>query len=127
MNKDITNAFAGKLHVNRRLKKYVLRTVAKLSDDLIRKVTRDTWILGSVEDAWAYVFHGDELKGKHLIIVSDSLLDQPEQDIEWTIMHEIGHVILGHRNSILVTQSRSEIRRQEREANSFAQKYLVGR
>ena len=122
---DIYRAFGGKLHVNKRLQKRVLKVVAKLPDDLIRKVTQDCWILGSVEDGWAYVFRGDELKGKNLIIVGDILLKQPEEDIEWTIMHEIGHVILGHRNGILVTQSRSVTARQERDADAFAKEFSV--
>lgn len=124
-DKKISKAFGGKLHVNKLLKKYVIRVVSKLPEDLILHITSDCWFLGSTEDAWAYTFVGDELSGKHLIILSDALLNQPDEDIEWTIMHEIGHVILGHRNSILVDQTPKEVRRQEREADEFAKKFLL--
>ena len=36
--------------------------------------------------------------------------------------HEIGHVILGHRNSILERQSKNEIRRQEMQADELARR-----
>lgn len=120
----IRRLFGGKLHVNTILAGYVARAVAKLPEDVVEHVTTDCWILGSVEDAWAYTFHGDELEHKHLIILSDELLKQPPQDIEWTIIHEIGHVILGHRNSILVEQTPREIARQEEEADAFAKTYF---
>jgi hypothetical protein len=95
----------------------------KLPDDLIHHITQHCWFLGSKEDAWAYTFRGDEIAGKHLIILTDQLLEQSDEDIEWTIMHEIGHVVLGHRNGILAPQTKSETKAQEREADIFAQTY----
>ncbi len=121
---DVLRSFGGKLHVSSPLKRYVTRVVAKLPEEIRTHITSDCWFLGSREDAWAYTFTGDELAGKHLIILSDELSRQSDTDIEWTIMHEIGHVILGHRNSILVTQSRKEIARQEKEADAFARTYV---
>ena len=121
---DVLLRFGGKVHVSASLKRYVVRLVAKLPEEIQAHITSDCWFLGSREDAWAYTFTGDELAGKHLIILSDELSRQSDADIEWTIMHEIGHVILRHRNSILVTQSRKEIARQEREADAFARRYL---
>lgn len=122
--RQIKRAFGGKLHVNKPLQRLVVATLAKMPDEVIDHVTSDCWFLGSVDDAWAYTFRGDELVGKHLIILSDILLEQPEEDIQYTIAHEIGHVILGHRNSILASQSKTEIVRQEREARQFAMQYI---
>lgn len=121
---QVRNAFGGKLHINGKLAAYVCQTITKLPGHYLRHITSDCWFLGSVEDAWAYTFRGDELEGKHLIILSDTLLDRPKEDIEWTIMHEVGHVLLGHQNSILVTQSKREVRKQEWEADEFARVYL---
>lgn len=121
---DVLRSFGGKIHVSALLKRYVVRVVAKLPEEIRAHIASDCWFLGSRKDAWAYTFTGDELAGKHLIILSDELSRQSDTDIEWTIMHEIGHVILGHRNSILVTQSGKEIARQEREADAFARTYL---
>lgn len=59
-----------------------------------------------------------------MIILSDSLWDQPEEDIIYTIAHEIGHVALGHTNAILEPQSKKETARQEKEARVFALKYI---
>ncbi len=47
-----------------------------------------------------------------------------EEQIRYTIAHEIGHVLLGHRNSIIEKQSKAEISNQEREADEFARKYI---
>ena len=122
--KEIYRMFGGKLHGHRVMKDYVCRTLVKFPRDIIDHITTDCWFLGSVSDAWAYTFRGDEVFEKHLIILSDSLWEQPEEDIIYTIAHEIGHVVLGHRNAILEPQTRAETARQEREAHAFATRYL---
>ncbi len=123
--RQIYHAFSGKLHGNRTMKRYVCRTLSKFPQDIIDHITRDCWFLGSTEDAWAYSFRGDEIAGKHLIVLSDELFTQSDEQIEYTIAHEIGHIILGHRNAILSSQSKSETARQEREAHAFALRYLL--
>jgi hypothetical protein len=121
---QIYRAFGGKLHGTKVMKDYVGRTLVKFPRDIIDHITTDCWFLGSTEDAWAYTFRGDEVAGKHLIILSDSLWEQPEEDIIYTIAHEIGHVVLGHRNAILEPQTKQETAKQEKEARAFALKYL---
>lgn len=123
-NREILKMFSGKLHGNRVMKDFVCRTLAKFPQDIIDHITTDCWFLGSTADAWAYTFRGDEVSGKHLIILSDSLWDQPDEDIIYTIAHEIGHIVLGHRNAILEPQTKSQTARQEREAREFAIKYV---
>jgi Zn-dependent peptidase ImmA (M78 family) len=76
-----------------------------------------------MEDAYGFTFTGNDLKNQHLIFLSDELLNQGEEQIHHTIAHEIGHVILGHRNSTLIKQEKSEITQQERKADEFARKY----
>lgn len=49
---------------------------------------------------------------------------QDVSKIHYSIAHETGHVILRHRNSILEKQRKKEIKRQEKEADNFAKKYL---
>lgn len=122
---EIKKAFGGRLLGTKTLKYYVTKVLCQMPEEIAGHITRDTWILGSLTDAWAYSFRGDEIAGKHLIVISDELFRQPEKDIYHTIAHEIGHIILSHRNSILVTQSKREIARQEREADKFAGKYLT--
>ena len=88
-------------------------------------ITEKCWFFSSMDDAWAFAFTGNDLVDQHLIFLSDELWKQPEQEIYYTIAHEIGHVILGHRNSTLIRQTRTEIRRQEKEADRFAKKYTL--
>lgn len=123
-SKEIYRLFGGKLFGTRKMKNSVCRTLAKFPADIIDHITSDCWFLGSTIDAWAYTFRGDEVSGKHLIILSDSLWHQPEEDIIYTIAHEIGHVVLGHKNAILEPQTKSKIAKQEKEAREFALKYL---
>ena len=76
-----------------------------------------------MDDAWAFTFTGNDLKDKHLIFLSDELLNQHPGHIRYSIAHEIGHVILKHRNSTLVKQTKQEIKRQEEEADRFAKQF----
>ena len=121
---QIYRMFGGKIHGHKMMKDYVCKTLAKFPQDIIDHITTDCWFLGSTADAWAYAFRGDEVAGKHLIVLSDSLWKQPEQDIVYTIAHEIGHVVLGHRNAILEPQTKAETAKQERDARVFAMKYI---
>lgn len=107
------------------MRDYVCRTLAKFPRDIINHITTDCWFLGSTSDAWAYAFRGDEIAGKHLIVLSDSLWEQPNWDIMYTIAHEIGHIVLGHRNAILAPQTTKEIAKQEHDARVFALQYVT--
>lgn len=106
------------------MRKVVCGTLLVFPSEIIEYVCKKVWFLSSAEDAWAYTFRGDDLKDKHLIFISDELLHQNLENIRYTIAHEIGHVILGHKNSIHYQQTQSEIKHQELEADQFAKKYL---
>ncbi len=121
---DIRHAFDGRLIGNIQMRKAVCETLLYLPSEVIKYVTRHVWFISSPEDAWAFTFRGSDIKNQHLIILSDELLKQKEHQIKFTILHEIGHVILGHRNSINFEQTKAEIKRQELEANKFTKKYL---
>lgn len=126
MRKDLQEiyyAFDGKLVGSRVMKRHVCEILALMDADIINFVTKNCWFFGSMDDAWAFTLTGNDLKDQHLILLSDDLLMQPPSQIHYTIAHEIGHVMLGHRNSILERQSKAEIRRQEKEADAFAKKY----
>ena len=107
------------------MKRIVCATVLLLPPEIIAYVTSKVWILSSPDDAWAMTFRGDEIKDRHLIFVSDELLNQQDEQIIYTILHEIGHVILRHRNSIGYEQTETEIKQQEIEADRFAKKYII--
>lgn len=127
MTKDlkvIYDAFDGKLVGNAHMKKYVCETLLRMPNEVIGLVTRECWFMASMEDAWAFTFSGNELKNQHLIFLSDDLLSQDESQIHYTIAHEIGHVVLGHRNSVLIQQTKEEIQKQEKEADVFAKQYI---
>ncbi|SRR5258708_187283 len=122
---EIKKAFGHKLIANDYTKRIIIETIQLLPDDLIKFVTKNCWFVSSFEDGWAFVVKGDEIKEQeYLIFLSDELIKEGESQMRYTILHEIGHVILGHRNSIGEIQSKAEVRKQEKEADEFVRKYL---
>jgi len=122
--KEIRYLFGGRLVGNNFMKEIVCETVSSLPQEIIEYLTKRVWIMSSDSEAWAFTFTGNDLKDKHLIFLSDELLSEDKSQIQFTLLHEIGHVILGHKNSINYKQTKSEVNKQEREANKFARKYL---
>jgi len=122
--RNIYYSFDGKLVGNKTMKINVCQTLAKMPDEIIDYVTQNCWFFASMEEAWAFTFAGNDLKNQHLIFLSDELLFQEKQQITYTIAHEIGHVILKHRNSVLEKQTKNEIKKQEKEADEFAKQYI---
>lgn len=107
------------------MKRMVAKAIQKLPLEIQITVTSKCWFIGSFTDGWAFTLRGDEIKkGEYLIYLSDELLGATEEETIWTIIHEIGHVILGHRNSIGEVQTKSEIRRQEKEADEFTRGFI---
>lgn len=124
-SKTIENSFGHKLQGNALAKRLVVKSLQFFPENIIEFITKKVWFVSSFEDGWAFTLRGDELKkDEYLVFLSDELLQEDERQIVWTIAHEIGHVILGHRNSIGKSQTKAEIRKQETQADEFAKKYL---
>jgi len=123
--KRIYKSFNGKLIGNVHMKKCVCETVAHMTPKIIAYITNQCWFISSMEDAWAFTFTGNDLKNQHLIFLSDELLTQHSPQIYYSIAHEIGHVMLGHRNSVLKRQTKREIKKQETAADAFAKQFIT--
>jgi len=121
---EIRKAFGGKLVGTKKLKEHVTEVVSFLPKDLQEYITEYVWFVGSMEDAWGYTFTGNDLADQHLIFLSDDLLAQEIEQIQWSIAHEIGHVVLGHKNNIFIKQSKYSINKQEEEADGFASQFV---
>ncbi len=120
---EVRKAFNGRLMGSLQMRKMVCQTLLHLPSEIIEQVTKNVWFLSSPDDAWAFTFRGSDIKGQHLIVLSDDLFNQDQSQITYTILHEIGHVLLGHKNSVGYQQTQSEVKRQELEADLFASKY----
>lgn len=108
------------------MKKMVCSTLPIFPDEIIDFVSKHCWFIGSFEDGWSFAIRGKEIKkNEYLIFLSDELLKEDRWQIRYTIAHEVGHVVLGHRNSIKKIQTKREVDLQEKEAHSFAQSYLA--
>jgi Zn-dependent peptidase ImmA (M78 family) len=121
---QIKEDFGGKLVASDFAKNLIIQAVAKLPEDKINYLTQNVWFFCSLPETWAYAFHGNDLKDKHLIFLSDDLFNEPENQIFYTVLHEIGHILLNHKNSIGFKQTKEEINQQEEEADEFAYQYL---
>ena len=121
---QIKQKLGGRLVGKYVMKKAVVEAIQKLPDDISDQVTKNVWFISSFDDAWGFVLTGNELQGKHLVFLSDELFVEAKEQIEYTVLHEIGHVILNHRNAILKPQTKAETDRQEMQADEFARKYL---
>lgn len=122
--KRIYKEFDGKLIGSQKLKLFVCKTILALPKEHRHFITSFCWFMGSMDDAWAYTFTGNDLHNHHLIFISDELLKQDDHQIYFSIAHEIGHVLLKHRNSVVYQQTKGEILRQEEEADAFANTYI---
>jgi Zn-dependent protease with chaperone function len=121
----VRKALGGKLIGRLYMREMVCKAILLLPDEMIVHVTKHVWFISSQDDAWAFTFRGSDVHGAHLIFLSDELLSAEEEQIIYTILHEIGHVVLEHRNSLGgYIQTESEIKQQEREADRFAKKYF---
>jgi len=108
------------------MKSVVVETLQLFPNKIADYVSKHCWFIGSFEDGYAFVIKGNEIKnGEYLIFLSDELLRENKHQIQYSIVHEIGHVILGHKNSIGEVLSKKEVTKQEKEADAFVKIYLV--
>ena len=121
---DLILEFRGKLVGTKQMQQIVANAISKLPLEMIDYIVDHVWFLSSTEDAWAFTFNGNDVKDKHFIFLSDELLKESEQQMHWTVLHELGHIILKHKNSIGYKQTKQETTGQEKAANEFAKKYL---
>jgi hypothetical protein len=123
---EIKQKFSGKLAGGKRMRRLVCETLLVFPPDIVDCITKNVWFVSSFEDAWGFVLKIDELKskGEFVIFLGDELWEKEKSAQRYEIAHEIGHVILKHRNAITAPQSKAEVNRQEKEAHEFALKYL---
>jgi hypothetical protein len=121
---DVRVALGGKLIGKLFMREMVCKTLLLLPQDILENVCATVWFISSPEDAWAFSFRGIEIKNRSLVILSDDLFTQDDHQINYTILHEVGHIVLNHRNSIGFEQTQSEIKQQEEDADRFANTYL---
>jgi hypothetical protein len=121
----VRKSLNGRLIGNSFMREMVCKTLLLLPSETIEHVCATVWFISSPEDAWAFTFRGSEIKERSLIILSDELFTQDEKQIRYTILHELGHVILNHRNSIGYKQTEKEIDQQENDADGFAKNILL--
>ena len=120
----IKKKFEGKLIGNPRMQKLVCETLLFFPKEKADLIVKNIWFVSSFDDSWSFVLDSSDLGKKHLVFLGDELFKQDKYAQNYTIAHEIGHVLLNHRNAILKPQTGEEIKDQEAEAHKFALKYV---
>ena len=106
--KQIEKKFGAHIAGNKEVKRLVSEAISLFPKELVNYIIKNIWFAASFDDAWAFTFDGNDLKGKHLIFLSDDLLAQSRYQIFHSIAHEISHVVLGHRNTIYIQRHDSQ-------------------
>jgi hypothetical protein len=122
---QIRRLMSGRLMGNTRVVNIICETLLLLPPETINYIVENVWFISSMQDAWAFTLTANDVKNKHLIILSDELIHEGIKQIRYTILHEIGHMMMGHKNSIGYMQTKREIIHQEREADKFAMLYTA--
>lgn len=126
-NQIVQKAFGYKLIGTKFMKKTVADAVLMLPGKIAYFVTKNMWFVSSFTDGYAFTLRRDDLKkGEYLVFISDELLIHPAWRIKFSVLHEVGHAYLGHKNSIGASQSKREVSKQEKEADEFAKSYMLG-
>jgi hypothetical protein len=76
-------------------------------------------IMPTAEQKGLYVPE-ENIRGKSIIALPETLLAMNESEINWTILHEVAHFVLNHK----MLQPLEVSDRQEREANDLVRKWL---
>ncbi len=106
-----------------------LRLIAKsmtfLSLEIIDKITKDV-IFASSEYGYAWHFPLKYIQDKKsMIFLSPHLLKMSKKKATHIILHEIGHFILKHKSPIYDNLNQKEIKKQEKEADIFANGFIA--
>ncbi len=120
----IRRSFSGRLIGGPKMRESVCEALLKLPSKMIRYASTQIWFISSPDDAWALTLRGSDVAKQHLVILCDELFEEDQEKIKYTILHELGHVFLKHRNSMGFWQTQREINKQELEADQFAKRYL---
>src|SRR5690348_8676531 len=103
----VRHTLGGKLIGSLFMREMVCKTILLLPAEYIERVCKKVWFISSPEDAWGFTFRGEDIRDRHLVFLSEELFNQDTSQITYTILHEIGHVILNHMNAIGVEQTQS--------------------
>jgi len=121
---EIEQKLENRLIGKRQMQEAVISALTLLPNDLADQVTKTVWFVSNFDDAWGFTLDSKDLGQRHLVFLSDELFFEPRQQVYYTILHELGHVVLGHRNAFFKPQTRQETEKQEYEADKFARKHL---
>lgn len=81
-------------------------------------------IFSNWQSAAASYIPNKYIKGKHMIILSDEMLNGDETQTYELILHECAHSWLRHKSPLLGNLTVEEAERQEKDADALAQKWL---
>ena len=117
--------FAGMNSVSPEFRIIIARALSKLPKDVVDWTADNAMFVSSSDQYWAFTLFVDEFKHKKgFIFLSECLINTTEEKQLFTIAHEIAHLRLNHKSPILSKLTVDESRKQEKDANSLAAKWI---
>jgi Zn-dependent peptidase ImmA (M78 family) len=118
-------AFAGMNSVSEEFRVIIARALSKLPKEIVDWTAEAAFFFSSSEEYFAFTLRKIDFAHKQgFIFLSENLKWESEEKQAFMIAHEIAHLKLNHRSPILDRLSEQETRKQEKEADILATKWL---
>ncbi len=109
---------------NEKLRFAVAKCLSKLPLEIIEQVTKNClFVMPTIEKLGIYLTN-DLINDKVIFAFPEKLLEKEKSEIEHTILHEVAHYYLNHKNPLIYTLSGEEYDSQEQEANKQVDEWL---
>lgn len=100
-------------------------TLSKIKKEIVDKIFNNCYFLITTKEDKGSYFHAGFFNDKCLICFSDSYLYHAKnKEVEFTILHEIAHYYLGHKNHLTNSLSDEERQKQESDADEQVRIWL---
>ena len=107
-----------------KLRYVVARALFKIPADVVELVVEGClFFMPTIEGKSTYL-PLSVIRGKPIIGVPESLLDEPEEVVDRTIIHEVAHFVLKHKDPAVDGLTTEEYEEQERRADSLVDQWL---
>ena len=122
---EILDKSAGSvLPENNQLRDPVALALSKVPKKIANRVLEECLFLMPSPGMMGFRISKKLLQGSNAIVLSEKLLEKDQKYIVLTILHEVGHFYLNHKNPVIDQLSEEEERKQEEAAVRWARQWI---
>lgn len=122
---EVDYGFAGFNEVDEVFRIILAKAISKLPMKIVDWTTKNLLFISSSDEYFAFYLPKHEWKHKKgFIFLSEALKNESEEKQTFQIAHEIAHVKLNHKSPVFSDLTEIEMKRQEKEADELANKWL---